>query len=104
MENTHRKVIILKPLQAWHAYRDMLHYYAVSSLLTYFQSGEKTTLQQMSSDLQATRQKEWVNLGGQVMLSHDLDSLRSDIGTGKLNSWNEIHGRYDQLWEKYQNG
>jgi hypothetical protein len=102
MENTRRKILILKPQQAWHAYRDMLHYYAVSSLLTYVQSHEKVNLNQMNRDLSGTRHREWVNIGGQVMLSHDLDTLRSDIGSGKLNSWNEIHERYDRLWEKYK--
>ena len=56
----------------------------------------------MSTDLKGNREKEWVNLGGQVMSMQDLDNLRSDIGTGKLASWKEIHERYDQLWEKYQ--
>ena len=56
----------------------------------------------MFTDLRGNREKEWVNLGGQVMLTQDLDKLRSDIGSGKLTSWNEIHERYDQLWEKYQ--
>jgi hypothetical protein len=52
--------------------------------------------------LKGNREKEWVNLGGQVMLMMDLDNLRSEIGTGKLTSWKEIHERYDLLWEKYQ--
>ncbi len=102
MENTRRKVVILKPQQAWDAYREMLHYYAVTNMMTYLQSREKTTFQQMHADLRGNREKEWVNLGGQVMLMQDLDNLRSEIGTGKLASWNEIHERYDQLWEKYQ--
>ena len=102
MENTRRKVVILKPQQAWEAYRDMLHYYAVTNLMTYFQSRDKTAFLQMSEDLKGIREKDWMNLGGQVMLTRDLDNLRSDIGSGKLTSWKEIHERYDQLWEKYQ--
>jgi hypothetical protein len=102
MENSHRKIVILKPQQAWQAYRDMLHYYAVSNLLAYIQSNEKTTSREMSMKLNGDREKQWVNLGGQVMLMRDLDKLRSEIGSGKLASWKEIHERYDHLWEKYQ--
>ncbi len=102
MENTRRRVVILKPQQSWQAYRDMLHYYAVTNLLTYFRSGQKTTFGKMERDLSGNREKEWVNLGGQIMLMRDLDSLRSEIGSGKLDSWKEIHARYDHLWEKYQ--
>ena len=34
----------------------------------------------MCNDLREKREKEWVNLGGQIMLQEDLDKLRSDIG------------------------
>ena len=102
MENSHRKILILKPQQAWQAYRDMLHYYAASNLLAYAQSNENPTAQEMSLKLNGNRKTEWVNLGGQVMLSSDLEKLRSDIGSGTLLSWKAIHARYDQLWEKYQ--
>lgn len=35
------------------------------------------------------------------MLEKDLNQLRADIITGKLDSWKEIHKRYDKLWQKY---
>jgi len=35
------------------------------------------------------------------MPKKDLDQLRSDIGSGKLSTWREIHHRYDKLWDRY---
>ena len=35
------------------------------------------------------------------MQKDDVDKLRSDIGSGKLKTWKEIHKRYDDLWIKY---
>jgi hypothetical protein len=102
MENSHRRIVILKPQQAWHAYMDMLHYYAADNLLTYVLSKENATVQEMDLDLNGKRETGWVNLGGQVMLSTDLEKLSSDIGSGTLASWKEIHERYDRIWEKYQ--
>jgi hypothetical protein len=102
MENSHRRIVILKPQQAWHAYMDMLHYYAAGNLLTYVLSKENATVQEMDQDLKGKRETGWVNLGGQVMLSADLEKLSSDIGSGTLASWKEIHERYDRIWEKYQ--
>jgi hypothetical protein len=55
----------------------------------------------MCKDLKSKRQQEWVNLGGQIMQKNDVDKLRSDIGSGKLKSWKDIHNRYDDLWIKY---
>ena len=101
MENSRRKAVILKPGQAFQAYHDMLHYYAVINLLSYMRNNPGNTFNQMRYDLQGKRRKEWVNLGGQIMLQDDLDMLRSDIGSGKLTTWKEIHTRYDHLWDKY---
>ena len=56
----------------------------------------------MCKDLKSKRHKEWVNLGGQMMQKDDVDKLRSDIGSGKLKTWKDIHNRYDDLWVKYK--
>jgi hypothetical protein len=101
MENSRRKVVILKPEQAYQAYHDMLHYYAVFNLLSHLRDNPGSTFTQMCRVLQGSRPKKWVNLGGQIMLQDDLDTLRSDIGSGKMKAWKEIHDRYDFLWEKY---
>jgi len=101
MENTKRKVLILKPYKAYHAYGDMLHYYVMKNLMTYMDSHPKATFSTMSKDLKSKRKREWINLGGQIMQKSDVDKLRSDIGTGKLDTWKDIHGRYNDLWVKY---
>jgi hypothetical protein len=55
----------------------------------------------MCKELSGKRERQWVNLGGQLVPSMDVDQLRSDIGSGKLNSWKDIHGRYNALWQDY---
>jgi Domain of unknown function (DUF4954) len=102
MENTRRNVVILKPYKAYHAYRDILHYYATKNLIVYVSSNAKTTFPKMCKDLKGKRLKEWVNLGGQLMQKDDVDKLRTDIGSGKLKTWKDIHNRYDDLWAKYK--
>lgn len=102
LENTKRKTIIIKPFKAYHAYGDMLIYYGVNNLLDYLKENNNSSLSSMHDNLKGKRKQRWVNLGGQIMLGEDLDKLRKDIGSGKLTSWNQIHIRYDQLWEKYK--
>jgi hypothetical protein len=102
MENTKRKQLILKPYKAYHAYGEILHYYAVKNLIARMNSDRKLKSSKMFSDLKGKRHTNWVNLGGQMMQSDDLDKLRADIGSGKLSTWQEIHSRYDELWVKYQ--
>ena len=101
MENSRRKVVILKTWKAYHAYHDMLHYYAAKNLLEFMNSRPEASFNTMHGALRNKRQKEWVNLGGQIMERNDVDNLRRDIGSGKLKSWEEIHKRYDDLWIKY---
>ena len=101
MENTRRKVLILKPWKSYHAYGDMLHYYAVKNLIAFMTSDSEPTISAMNKALFGKRQEEWVNLGGQLMQKDDVDELRSDIGAGKLKTWKDIHKRYDELWTKY---
>jgi hypothetical protein len=102
MENTKRKVVILKPYKAYHAYSDILHYYAVKNLMSYLNATQDLTLKSMNKEMKDERQKEWGNLGGQIMQKQDIDNLRKDIGSGKLKTWKEIHNRYDELWMKYK--
>jgi hypothetical protein len=102
MENTKRKVLILKPYKAYHAYGDMLHYYAASNLMAHMKSNQKATFSVLCTDLKNKRQKEWINFGGQLMAKDDVDKLRSDIGSNKLKTWKEIHERYNELWIKYK--
>ncbi|MCK9205427.1 MAG: DUF4954 family protein, partial [Bacteroidales bacterium] len=101
MENTKRKTLILKPYKSYHAYGDILHFYAIKNLLAYMNSHPKATFLTMCKDLKCHRQHEWINMGGQIMQKNDVAKLRTDIGSGKLKTWKNIHDRYDELWMKY---
>lgn len=102
MEKSHRKVVILKPYEAYHAYGDMIIYYAVKNLVYYMEIHPKETFEQMCKHLTNVRQREWVNLGGQLVTEDDIEKLIDDICNGTLDSWDDIHKRYDDLWTKYQ--
>jgi len=97
MEKSHRTVVIQKPRQAYAAYEQMLYYYAVRNLMDWRQANSQADM----ATLSGARICEWVNLGGQLVPSADVDALRKDIGLGALNSWQAIHRRYDQLWDAY---
>ena len=94
VENSHRKVVIIKPRQAYEAYRQMLHYYAVKELLT-------DTQDDLFDAPSAPRQRQWVNLGGQLVAGPDVDALNESIRTGTLDSWKGVHKEYDRLWDQY---
>ena len=102
MEKGKRKVRILKPLEAYHAYGDMITYYAVNTLMRYLEANPELDMEAIVNSMRGKRLRKWINLGGQTMPEEDVDQLRADIRDGKLNTWDEIHHRYDELWENYQ--
>jgi intergrase/recombinase len=88
--------------EAYNGYGNILHYYAMKNLIDWKEANPEKSLSDMHNELRGKRQTEWTNLGGQIMQLKDLDQLRADIGSGKLDSWKNIHRRYDRLWEKYR--
>jgi hypothetical protein len=101
MEKSDRRIVILKAHKSYHAYADMIHYYAVKNLLDYLKANSTDTVAAICKTLKGNRQTKWINLGGQLMPEKDLDQIRLDIGSGKLSGWKEIHDRYNTLWQNY---
>ena len=101
IEHSSRKVVILKAREARDAYGQMLKYYAVTNLVKWMQANPDAGPAAMCDALHAGREREWINLGGQLITTADADQLKADIRTGALNTWQAVHERTDQLWEKY---
>ena len=101
MEKSRRKAVILKPYEGYHAYRQMLHHYAIKNLLAWMEANPSADWTLLQNRLHGPRCRRWVNLGGQLMLAEDVDRLRADIRDGKLQTWQQIHNRYDELWQRY---
>lgn len=101
MEKSRRKVVILKAYEAYHAYGQMLHYYAIKNLLDYLKDHPEASLESMHRALRGKREKEWVNLGGQLIPGREVDRLRTDIGSGRLTTWEAIHKKYDAFNKAY---
>ena len=101
MEKSQRKVLIVKAWQGYRAYKQMLHYYAVNNLIDYLNANPESNFGSMCDALKGSRQSQWTNIGGQLIPTKDVDQLRQDVGSGALGSWEDIHQRYDQLWQAY---
>ncbi|MDR2313896.1 MAG: DUF4954 family protein [Spirochaetaceae bacterium] len=131
LERHKRPQVILKPRRALSAYREMLFYYGMKSLVEYLSGGAAGGAAdgaaagaadgdpegiRFCADLAAAleagdgewkaaardgRVKDWVNLGGQIVPAYRVDRLRKDIREGRLNSWEDIHRRYAAMAAAY---
>lgn len=98
MEKGKRKTVILKSGEGYKAYYDMLVYYAMKTLCGDDAAG---TALPSGEGCDGERVTHWVNIGGQLVADGDLQQLIADVENGTLASWQDIHARFDQLWEAY---
>ena len=118
LERHNRNCVLLKPLRAWAAYREMLFYYALNTLANYLEERPELSfaafVNEMGTSSDKGRVSEWVNLGGQIVPAFRVDELRRRIREGEIDSWKGIHAVYDDMaaaypmdrvrhaWEVYQ--
>jgi hypothetical protein len=102
IESSKRKVIILKPLKAYRAYKDMLFYYAMKNVIEYMNVHKPVYFTNAAKALDYEREMSWVSLGGLLVTEKDVAMLIENIKTGKLSTWNDVHRVYDTLDESYR--
>ena len=90
MEKGKRRTVILKAAEGLKAYEEMLVFYAMKTL----ESGEWEVAN-------GKREKEWVNIGGQLVAKPDMERLIGDVENGTIGSWQQLHDRMDTLWQAY---
>jgi len=118
LERSKLPVRIIKCNQAVNAYREMLLYYAVKTLVLYFSdstsgstSGSAVPVFELFNKFQledadswdgSTKNIfKWKNLGGQLVPEYKTELLKDKIRAGELNSWEEIHSEYKRLQGEY---
>jgi hypothetical protein len=101
MERSKRHQVIIKPLEAVAAYRQMLHWYAVKTIAEYLDTRSELDCHGLCDLLAANgatpRISEWVNIGGQIVPGFRVDQLRREIGADAYGNWDDIHRVYG-LW------
>lgn len=101
MENSNRKVVIRKVFSAYHAYGDMILYYAVKTLLDFLESNPKENVESLNTKWKKEKPFSWVNWGGQLIPKSDSEKLYDQIVSGRLNHWDEVHHQYHIVAEHY---
>jgi NDP-sugar pyrophosphorylase family protein len=96
IENSRREARILKAPQAYQAYGEMLHFYAVKTLLD-FGAAQGEDWAALRARFAAARREPWANLGGQLVRQSELERLIQKIIDRELASWAAVHDYYGQL-------
>jgi len=80
-----------------------MHHYAARNLTAYLARQEGMTYPELADQLTDIPERimEWENLGGQLVPVFRVTELREAVRNGTLNSWEDIHSRYDDLNRLY---
>jgi hypothetical protein len=92
-ENSKRPTVVLKAAEGLNAYEDMLVYYAMNRLTAAY--GEALP------PMQPKAEREWVNVGGQLVGRTDMEQIIADVESGVIGSWQQLHERMDTLCQAY---
>ena len=97
--------VISKPIRGYNEYKKMVIYSAIKNIVDFFKLDENSILEVVIGKINDLLDEEyplkWWNVGGQLISDNDLAILKEDIKSKKLDSWDQIHKRYNILWENY---
>ncbi len=101
IENSQREVRIFKAAQAYAAYREMIHFYGIKTLLSFAETNALKDWSRLKAAFASPEKTQWVNLGGQLIPRPALNQLRQKIRSKNINSWKAVHAWYQDQNQLY---
>ncbi|MDB5251261.1 MAG: hypothetical protein JWP27_430, partial [Flaviaesturariibacter sp.] len=101
IENNNRPTLITKARDAYRTYRELIIYYAANQLTTYLSAHPDLGMEEFRASLPTPQRQQWLNIGGQLLPRASVDKLISDIKTGAIDSWTDVHKFYEDEGTRY---
>lgn len=101
-ENSNRKTEISKLPEALKIFRELIIYYGVTQLLEQISKNNFASFEELKNSISTkiTRSK-WINVGGQLMKVTDVEKIKQQIKSGKIQGWQQLHDMYRKLGADY---
>ena len=101
-ENSNRKVEITKLPEALKLFTDLIIFYGAIQLLEHTKANNFTSFDEIKKSIttKITR-SEWINVGGQLMKATDVEKIKQQIKSGKVQSWQQVHVMYKKIGAEY---
>ncbi|HEV8081419.1 MAG TPA: DUF4954 domain-containing protein, partial [Chitinophagaceae bacterium] len=107
-ENSERRAQIIKLPEALKLFEDLIIYYGVTQILEHFlqrssvRKNNFISLEEIKKSISAKiSRSKWLNVGGQLMKTTDVEKLKHQIKTGEIKSWQQLHDTYKKLGANY---
>lgn len=102
IENSKRKTELLKADKAYCVFRKMILFYALREIITAFAHKKIKDIKHLKKIAASCQRSAWANIGGQLVTQEEVDNLKKDVKNHQLNSWDDLHVRYQQMGRKYE--
>ena len=108
-ENSDRRTQIIKLPEALKLFKDLIIYYGATQLLEHFlqrssavKKNNFTSIEEMKKGISTKiSRSKWINVGGQLMKTADVEKIKQQIKTGEIKSWPQLHDLYRKLGADY---
>ncbi len=95
IENSNRKVVILKAKEAYATYKKVIRLYCIEQLYAWCKMNKITNTNELLESFPVKpNYQHWQNIGGQLIPEGDVKKLIKNITSEKINGWDEIHNWY----------
>jgi hypothetical protein len=101
MENTDRKIQLVKLPKAYRLFKELITYYGTSQIVKLILQKNISTFEELVAALGKPARNKWMNIGGQLLPEKPLKQLIRNIHSGKIKSWEEVHGFYKNCSAEY---
>lgn len=101
VENSSRKVQLLKVHRSYPLFRELINLYAVRNILSYLEEHPGHYFSSLRAIVETAERRPWHNVGGQLMKDETLADLKDRIRSGAINSWAALHENYKIIGEHY---
>jgi hypothetical protein len=102
IENSKRTTLLIKVLEAYTIFEDIILYYGIEQLIQIIQLNKIANLAELNKLIpRKLIRDEWINVGGQLMTAIEVADLKKKIVTNKLKSWDDVHHQYLLKGSKY---
>ncbi|MCU0402957.1 MAG: DUF4954 family protein [Chitinophagaceae bacterium] len=97
VENSPRKVIILKARKAYRIYKKVLLTYCMEVVADYCTEKRITDFEDFVVEIpKRNKNTDWMNIGGQLIPSVNVTKTIENITQGKIKNWEQVHNWYKQ--------
>jgi hypothetical protein len=101
VENSSRKVQLLKVHRSYPLFKELVNLYAVRNIFSYIATDETHSFTTLRGIAETAERSPWHNVGGQLMNEETLADLKNRIRSGAIDSWPQLHENYKQIGENY---